>query len=176
MFQSVRPNSPIYIFHKGDNPRIEVGYVTAQPVTRPKYPVPPTFGQAQEAVVDIVVKINGQTVNYNGLPANLDIADSTSNGETIVISDSKEAMNAEIISLKQKSLDIINSVELHRTLANNCDKILSDLNPEFAEKQAQREEIDALKLQMVEMSRNIGDLMDANRRLIEQLSKKENQL
>lgn len=174
MFQSVRPNSQIYIFHKGDAPKIEVGFVTAQPVIRPKYQVPPAFGQPQEMVVDIAAKVNGQTINYNGLPANLDIADSLSNGESIVISDNKEAMNAEILSLKQKSLDIINSVEFHKNLANNCDKILSELNPEFAEKQAQREEIDSLKLQMSEMSKNIGDLMEANRRLIEQLSKKEN--
>mgnify|MGYP003506963077 FL=1 len=174
MFQSVRPNSQIYIFHKGDTPRIEVGFVTAQPVIRPKYQVPPAFGQPQEMVVDISAKVNGQTINYNGLPANLDIADSLSNGESIVISDNKEAMNAEILSLKQKSLDIINSVEFHKNLANNCDKILSELNPEFAEKQAQREELDSLKLQMSEMSKHIGDLMEANRRLIEQLSKNEN--
>ena len=174
MFQSVRPNSQIYIFHKGDNPRLEIGYVSSQPVTRPKYQVPPTFGQPQEMVVDLVVKVNGQSINYNGLPAQLDIADSSSNGESIVISDSKEAMNAEIISLKQKSLDIINSIEFHRNLANNCDRILSDLNPEYAEKQAQREDIDSLKLQMSEMTKNIGELMEANRRLIEQLSKNEN--
>lgn len=125
-------------------------------------------------VVDITVKVNGQTINYTGLPAQSDIADTISNGDSIVISDSKEAMNAEILSLKQKSLDVINSVDFHRNLANSCDKILSDLNPEFAEKQAQREEIDSLKAQMSEMSKNIGDLMEANRRLIEQLSKKEN--
>lgn len=125
-------------------------------------------------VVDITAKVNGQTINYTGLPAQSDIADTISNGDSIVISDSKEAMNAEILSLKQKSLDVINSVDFHRNLANSCDKILSDLNPEFAEKQAQREEIDSLKAQMSEMSKNIGDLMEANRRLIEQLSKKEN--
>lgn len=174
MFQSVRPNSQIFIFHKGDSPRLETGFVTAQPVTRPKYQVPPTFGQPQEMVVDITAKVNGQTINYAGLPAQSDIADTISNGDSIVISDSKEAMNAEILSLKQKSLDVINSVDFHRNLANSCDKILSDLNPEFAEKQAQREEIDSLKAQMSEMSKNIGDLMEANKRLIEQLSKKEN--
>lgn len=153
---------------------METGFVTAQPVTRPKYQVPPTFGQPQEMVVDITAKVNGQTINYAGLPAQSDIADTISNGDSIVISDSKEAMNAEILSLKQKSLDVINSVDFHRNLANSCDKILSDLNPEFAEKQAQREEIDSLKAQMSEMSKNIGDLMEANRKLIEQLSKKEN--
>ena len=62
-------------------------------------------------VVDIAAKVNGQTINYTGLPAQSDIADTISNGDSIVISDSKEAMNAEILSLKQKSLDVINSVD-----------------------------------------------------------------
>ena len=174
MFQSIRPNSQLYIFHKGENPRLEVGQVINTPITKPKYQVPPTFGQPQEMVVDLSVKINGQTFNYSGIPANLDIADSFSNGENIVISDSREAMNAEILSIKQKSVDAINSVDFHRNMISKCDSILSDLNPEFAEKQAQREEIDSLKAQMSEMSKNIGDLMESNRRLIEQLSKKEN--
>lgn len=166
MFQSVRPNSPIYVFHKGDNPRIETGYVVNQPIPKPKYQIPPTFGQPQEMIVDLVVKLNDITVNYNSIPASLDIADSYSNGENIVISDSKDAINAEIISLKQKSIDIINSVDYHKTLINNYDKILSEFNPDVAEKQAQQKEIADLRLQMTEMSRNMA-------LLIEQLKNKE---
>lgn len=171
MFQSVRPNSPIYVFHKGDNPKLEVGYVSNQPVARPKYQVPPTFGQAQEMIVDLNVKINGQTMNFNNIPAQSDIADSFSNGESIVISDSKEAMNAEILSLKQKSIDIINSIDFHKKLISNCDSVLSELNPEFAEKQAQRIEIDGLKNKVEEMTKNISELMETNRILVEKLSK-----
>ena len=111
MFQSVRPNSQIFILHRGDTPNIELGTVTNQPMPRPKYQLPATFGQPQEMVVDLVVKINDRTVNYNSLPAQSDIADSSSNGENLVISDSRDAMNAEILNLKQKSTDIINSVE-----------------------------------------------------------------
>lgn len=172
MFQSLRPNSIVYILHKGDTPKLETGYVSNTPVVKPKYAVPHTFGQPQEMVVDISIKINGQIFNYNNIPANLDIADSYSNGESIVISDSKEAMNAEIISLKQKSSDIINSIEFHRNQINKLDEILSILNPEFAEKQAQQEEINNLKTQMSEMSKSMSELMASNRALIEKLQKK----
>ena len=48
--------------------------------------------------------------------------------------------------------------------------MLSDLNPEFAEKQAQKEEIEILKNQMSDMSKNIEELMTANRLLIDRLS------
>jgi cell shape-determining protein MreC len=61
-------------------------------------------------------------------------------------------MNSELISMKQRSLDIINSVELHQGIISGCDEILQTLNPEIAEKQKQeqenkqlREEINSLK-------------------------------
>ena len=169
MFQSVRPNSQIFILHKGDTPNIEMGVVTNQPMARPKYQLPATFGQPQELVVDLVVKVNDRTVNYNSLPAQSDIADSSSNGENIVISDSRDAMNAEILNLKQKSTDIINSVDFHKVLLEQYDKIIAQLNPEFAEKQEQRQELDTLRAQMAEMSRSISALMETNKQLIEKL-------
>lgn len=165
MFQSVRPNSPIYVLHKGDNPRLETGYVVNQPIPKPKYQMPTAFGQPHEMVVDLVIKLNDTTFNMNSIPAQLDIADSYSNGENLVISDSRDAMNSEILSLKQKSIDLLNSVDYHKSLIASYDKLLSDFNPEMAEKQAQQQEISELRAQMNEMSRNMA-------LLIKQLSNK----
>ena len=159
MFQSVRPNSPIYVLHKGDNPRLETGYVANQPIPKPKYQMPHNFGQPQEMVVDLVVKLNDASINLNSIPANLDIADSYSNGESIVISDSREAMNSEIISLKQKSVDLLNSIDYHKSLIASYDKLLSDFNPEMAEKQAQQQEIAGLRNQIDELSKSMALLV-----------------
>ena len=63
MFQSVRPNSQVFIFHKTNNPSLEVGYVTNQPLPKPKYSIPQNFGQPQEMVVDLVVKVGNNTIN-----------------------------------------------------------------------------------------------------------------
>lgn len=169
MFQSLRQNSQIYIFHKGNKPVLEIGYVNNIPITKPKYQVPPTFGQAQEMIVDIQVKIGDQLVNYSGLPAQLDIADSYSNGDNVVISDNREAMNAEILSFKQKSQDIVNNIDLHKSIIEGCDLILNSLNPEFAEKKQQQDEIKTLKTQMTDMSNNLATLTQ----LIEKLTKQE---
>lgn len=160
MFQSVRPNSPIYVLRKGDDVRLETGYVINQPVPKPKYQIPQTFGQPQEMIVDLVIKLNDATVNYNSLPAQADISDSYSNGENIVISDSRDAMNAEIMSIKQKSVDIVNSVDYHKNLVQQYDRILSEFNPEMAEKQAQQQEIASLREQMEQMSKNMALLIE----------------
>lgn len=161
MFQSVRPNSQVFIFHKTNNPSLEIGYVTNQPLPKPKYAIPQNFGQPQEMVVDLVVKVGNNTINLNGIPAQLDIADSYSSGENIVVSTSREAMNAEVLSNKQKSLDVIESIPLHKELVPKYDAILGQLNPEYAEKQTQKEEMNELKSQVNMLTAQVGRLVEA---------------
>lgn len=173
MFQSVRPNSQIYILHRGDNPRAEVGYAVNQPSARPKYQLPVALGQQQEFVVDIVVKTNEQTYNFNNLPAQQDVSDSLSNGESLIISDSRDAFNSELINLKQKSLDIANSRDYHLSMADKYDKILIEVNPEFAEKQEQLKKIDALENRLAALTKNMDAVLETNKALMEQLKNKE---
>lgn len=168
MFQNLRTNSQIYILHKENNPYVETGTVVSVSAPTPKFPVPPGFNPLQEMVVDIVVRVNGQENTYQKLPANLDIAD-FGNGQ-ITLSASRDAMNAEISSQKQKSLDMINSLPYHQGLVAGYDKILQEINPEFAEKQRQQDEINVLKSQMSEMSKSISDLMALNKQLYTKLN------
>lgn len=126
----------------------------------PKYTVPPVFGQPQEMVVDIICRVNNQDVNYQKVSASAEIADCASGG--VVISTNREAMNAEIVSLKGKSIETINSIDYHKGVVESCNKMLEDLNPEFAERQAQQNDINTLKSQMQE-------LMDMNKTLLAKL-------
>jgi predicted RNase H-like nuclease (RuvC/YqgF family) len=171
MFQSLRPNNQIFILHK-DKAILEIGSVVSVSTPMPKYQVPPVFGQPQEMVVDLVVKVNNQDINYQKIPANLDLADFGSGN--IVLSDNRNAMNSEIISLKQKSLNIINSIDQHKELIANYDKMLSGLNPEFAEKQQQQAEINELKMQVNDLTKGIADLMKMNKDLLAQFKTNKN--
>ena len=168
MFQSLRPNNQVFILHK-DRALLETGSVVSVSTPVPKYPVQPMFGQPQEMVVDLVVKVNNQDITYQKLPATLDIADF--GNSNIVLSDSREAMNSEITSLKQKSVTILNSIDFHKDMITNCDRILSESNPEFAEKQQQQLEINTLKTQMGELSKNMTELMELNKKLMLQIKK-----
>lgn len=166
MFQNLRQNSQIFILHKGDKPYLENGYVTSISPVKPKYGLPPAFGQQQDMIVDIIAKVNGSIVNYNSLPANLDIADSFNEG--IIITDNKEAMNAEILALKQKSQEILSSVNLHKELITSYEDILNTLNPEYAEKQQQQTEINILKTQMQDVSTTLSTLTQLIKELKEE--------
>lgn len=170
MFQNLRTNSTLYILHKEDIPYIEYGSVANVSAPKPKYPTNHAFGQfpQMETVVDVVVTINGQSTNLQGLPAGLDIADFGHNGN-IVVSSSKDAINNEVVLMKQKSNDILGSIDFHRNVIAACDKMLNILNPEVAEKQKQEQEIKDLRTQIQDMSRNMSSLMEWNKKLMEQL-------
>ncbi len=166
MFQSVRPNSQVYLFHKTDNPYVEIGFIASTPVVRPKFPQQMgILNHSQETVVDLTVKVDGMTYNFPGLPANLEIADTFSNGENVVISISRDAINAEIMSLKQKADDAVNSYEKNKALSSKCDALLQKINPEYAEKQEQQTKIDAL-------TQRVDQLTDAVSKLVGTLSPK----
>lgn len=155
-FQNLRNNHQIYILHKDANPTLEIGKVIGMTVPVPKYG---NTGMYNDLVLDITVDIDGKTNNFQKLPANNDIADF---GNNLVVATTKQAMNNEVISLKQRSLDIINSIEQHRSIVQGCDQILEKLNPEIAEKQRQeqenkalREEINSLKSMFSEFINNL---------------------
>jgi len=170
MFQSARQNGQVYLLHKGDNPYIETGVITAAPQVKPKYSIPQAFGQ-NEMVVNLTVNVNGVNHNFKDLPSNLDIADVYMGADCVAISDSRDAINSEVLSLKKKSADIIDGYEKHKALIAVYDNILKDINPEFAERQSQREEIESLKARIVSMESNTNQLLETNKLLLERLSK-----
>lgn len=166
MFSNLRPNSQLYILHKDSTPYVEVGQVVSVSQPQPRYQVN-NFMAPQELVVDVVVSINGNNITLQKLPANLDVADQGTTNGALFISTSRDAMNSEVNTLRQKSLDIINSVDYHKKIVQDCELLLQRLNPEFAEQKQQKQEIDMLKSQMSEM-------MSGMRELMAQLKSKEN--
>ena len=125
---------------------MEIGKISHISVPVPKYG---TNSMYNDLVLDITAEVDGRQTNFQKLPANSEIADF---GNNVVVATSKAAMSNEVMSLKQRSLDILNSVEQHQSIILGCDEILQILNPEIAEKQRQelenkalREEINSLK-------------------------------
>ena len=157
MFRSLRPNSSLYILKK-DSMTFEVGSVISVSAPVPKYQMQPSFGQNQEMVVDIAARVGDQDLTYQKIPADLDIADFGNN--SIVLTDNREAMNSEILNIKKKNLDEINNIEYRKTVVTKCDEILSKLNPEFAEKQAQQKEISELRTQLAEVHKTLACLTE----------------
>lgn len=169
MFQSARVNQTIYILYKEAVPRIEIGTITQ--VTQPVYKYPAMgvqYGQQQEQVVDIFANVGGAQRQFQQLPANKESANFVSGG-TVFVTVSRDAMNAEIGTLRNESVGIINRVEEERQKIVKYDEILMQLNPEVAEKQRQEQEIATLKGQMASMASDNAELKNMVAQLLAKL-------
>lgn len=171
MFQSLRQNSIVYILDKNNDMSVSKGIVMNVTNPVPKYNVPSIYGQPQEMVVDIMVKVDNKDVTYQKLPAQAEVADFGTNG--IFITDNKEAVNAEIQNVKQNSINIIDSLDFHKSRIQQCDKLLAEMNPELAQKQQQDKEISEMREQMRLMAQSMQQLMETNKTLMTKLNIKE---
>ena len=174
MFQSLRTNQQFYILYKGVNPRLSIGTVTQVSVPQLKFPTVPTGLNTQpEYVVDVVVNVNGQTQQFQRLPANKEIADFGDNYGNIVVSMSRDAMNSELATLKNSSEEHIRRVDEERQKIIAYETILQQLNPEYAEKQRQEAEIENLNYQVTAMSFSNANLENMMQQLLMELKGKE---
>ena len=154
-FSNLRCGNQLYILHKDSVPTIEIGKVISISQVSPKY----GNMYSPEMVVDISANVNGQPTNFQKLPALGDIADF---GNNIVLSCNKDAMSSEVLSMKQRSVDLINSVELHQNIIKGCDEILTQLNPEIKEKQRQEEENKALRDELNQLKDMFKEFLKVN--------------
>lgn len=155
-FSNLRSGNQLYILHKDSIPTIEIGKVISISQVSPKY----GNVYSPEMVVDISANVNGQPTNFQKLPALGDIADF---GNNIVLSCNKDAMSSEVTSMKQRSVDLINSVELHQNIIKGCDEILTQLNPEIKEKQRQEEENKALRDELNQLKDMFKEFLKVNK-------------
>ena len=154
-FSNLRSGNQLYILHKDSVPTIEIGKGISISQVSPKY----GNMYSPEMVVDISANVNGQPTNFQKLPALGDIADF---GNNIVLSCNKDAMSSEVLSMKQRSVDLINSVELHQNIIKGCDEILTQLNPEIKEKQRQEEENKALRDELNQLKDMFKEFLKVN--------------
>jgi predicted nucleic acid-binding Zn-ribbon protein len=104
-------------------------------------------------VVDIVANINGERREFKQVPTNNAIADF--GPDTFVLSDSKDSLMNYVSSMLQSSKNIVNSVEKHKSLITQYEKVIADLNPASANENAVKE----LREQVVGMQSQMGEIL-----------------
>ena len=172
MFGQLRINNPLFVLTKQGSPSLEIGTVVS--VTAPM-PQLSSIGQPTMYTVDVTARINDQNITYQKLPANMDVADFAGNGN-VVVACSRESMNSELQAMRQRSVDVVKSVDYHNGMIQAIDKIIQDLNPEEAEKIALQKEVTDLKGQMFQMSQSVNALLEQNKQLMEQIKNDRNTL
>lgn len=157
MFQALRQGSPFYILEKGDEIKLKVGKVCSITSPQPKYNNYPPY--TQENTVDIKVEVDGSTMEFNKVPGNLSIANFGAAG--MVISESREAMLAEIEGIQQSSRQALANVAYHERAVKSCDNIARQLNPMYAKEQERDEALGALQSEVAGIKDSLAKILEA---------------
>lgn len=170
MFSGLRQNGLFYILEKGEDLKLKVGQVISVSNPQPKYGQFSMNGYTAqpEMVVDVRVKVDEETMEFKQLSANASIA----NSGNVIVSDNKEAMNAEVESLLHTSKGILDSVAYHEKVVASCDAIFKELNPNFKKEKEQEEKIGMLEEKMVGIEGTLSNMMSMLSNALEQSKSK----
>ena len=151
MFSNLSKGSVLYGLDTKGEVKLFTATVDTVSMPRPKY-MQNTFGQMPETVVDIVATINGERREFKQVPSNNAIADF--GPDTFVLSDTKDSLMNYVASMLQNSRNIVNSVDKHKSLITQYEKVLGELNPNVANDNAVKElrgQVESMQSQMQEM-------------------------
>lgn len=159
MFSGLRQNSIIYVLEKkqGDGERLglRIGQVLSVSNPQPKYQPNYQMGvQGMETTVDIAVKFQDEQMEFKQLPSTAQIA----NCGDLVVSESHDAIDAEVQAMYRTSKEIVESEAYHRQMMEDCIKIRSILNPQIAKEREQAEKITQLESKVSGMEDTLSDI------------------
>lgn len=159
MFSGLRQNSIIYVLEKkqGDGERLSlrIGQVLSVSNPQPKYQLNYQLGaQGMETTVDITAKFQDEQMEFKQLPSTAQIA----NCGDLVVSESHDAIDAEVQAMYRTSKEIVESEAYHRQMMEDCIKIRSILNPQIAKEREQAEKITKLESKVSGMEDTLSDI------------------
>lgn len=131
-FISLGNGNPFYVLRKGEKPVLEIGVVKSKTQPRAKWPTqnPSVMaGLQMQQVIDVTATINGKDETFSELPVNVEIA--ARGNDTF--SGSREAMLQAVETMLQTSKKAIEQVPYHKSVVSESEKILEQLNPQYAE-------------------------------------------
>ena len=125
MFSALSQGSPIYLLDKTSSPEYKVGEVIGV-----SYPKVNPYNIGPQNTVDLKVKIEGETQEFNSIPSINSVI--SYNSGKIIISETKQGIQNEVENILQNSRQILNSIDTYKRNVKDCENILKQLNPQFA--------------------------------------------
>lgn len=157
MFSALRQSGTVYILTKGDTLALKTGVVqsVSSPVTKFGTQLMPGQFQ-QDTVIDLTVKVGDELLTFKQLPSASVIASSGN----MVVSESRDAMVAEVENMMRTSKEVLESVDYHKNALEACESIMCSLNPRLAEEKEQKEKIETLERKLGAIEDTVGDLKE----------------
>lgn len=140
-FSEIRQNYPVYILNRNSMKTTQGKVINAGSPYFPNMnpmnmPMPGQPQQNTQRMVDITIEIGGKTQTFT-IPETSAVTCAQINGNEMILSTEKQGIIREVEVMKSQSEGVLASMEKHKAIIQNCDRILTEWNPQFAEKKEQ---------------------------------------
>ena len=153
LFKDLKVGYPVYILHKGNSLRVEIGKVAA--ISPSRFPQTQGNFQTMQMVVDITIEENGASKTYT-TPDSLSV---TYAGNELVITTEREGILKEVESIKAQNEDELSKVNARRNTVSECETILAEWNPQFKERRETEERFTKIETSMTDLKGMLSDLI-----------------
>lgn len=148
MFTTLRQGAVVYIVDKGENPQLKIGQVESVTTPQPRLAVTGYTGlYNNDMIMDIKVNANGETLDFQKVPANL----SSATIGNMVVCDNREDAIVAVDNFMRNSQQILDNIDYHKKVVSACDGMLVQLNPAYAKDKERDTAIDDMKQEMTEI-------------------------
>lgn len=157
LFKDLKPGYPVYILERKDGMKAVQGRTVN--VTPPYFPQI-SAGQmpsqtTMQRMVDVTVETEGRTNTY-AIPETLSV---TYAGDTVLSTD-REGVLREVESVKSRNDEELRLVEKRREENIQCERILEEWNPAFAEKKEQEKRIVGIENEVKGMKKMLSEFIN----------------
>ncbi len=141
MFKSLSKGLQVYLLEKKEVPRYLIGTVVS--VSEPRFQ--PQVGQYQmnERLIDLTIKVDGDTKTYS-VGENQSVAYS----RDTTLACSVETISNEVNAIMSNSKECLANVEKYKATISECEKIIKQINPAFAQTVEQEKKLVNLESQV----------------------------
>lgn len=161
-FNNLVAGNPFYILRRADKPKLEIGVVKSKVDKQPygqQAATPMAFTNiGQQQFVCVVAEINGKEVSVPDVPGNTEIA---SDKDGNMYSCSRESMLQAVDGMMQTSRKALDMTEYHKSVLAEGEKMLEQLNPQYAEGKQQARTIRQLEQRQAETDKKLDDILNA---------------
>lgn len=154
LFKDLKAGYPVYFLDKNETKYYQ-GKVISVAVPRYDSSQIGISQQATSLVVDITIEANGATRTYT-IPE----TSTLTYAANIVLSTDKDGIVREVEAMKSASEEALAKVEIHKQTVINCNQLLEDLNPAFAEKRAQDKRIEGIENEVKSLGAVLRDFIN----------------
>lgn len=154
LFKDLKAGYPVYFLDKNETKYYQ-GKVISVAVPRYDSSQIGISQQATSLVVDITIEANGATRTYT-IPE----TSTLTYAANIVLSTDKDGIVREVEAMKSASEEALAKVEIHKQTVANCNQLLEELNPIFAEKRAQDKRIEGIENEVKSLGAVLRDFIN----------------